>query len=272
MGTERGGRCPIHVHAKEPTSTDGLFAFFAIACALTWLLATPVALAWMHHTAPPPYAVACAGLSAFGPLVAALVIAGRQRRLGEVFGRWRTNPLWIVLALVTPMTIHTVAAALSTASGFRPSQWLHPLSSPEQIAALVVFPLGEEFGWRGFAYPRMVKRYGAVKGSLGLGAVWGLWHLFYSISPTTGHFDLFMFGYEMVELPLYSLIIAWLFEHANRSMGVAVAVHAGAHLDQLEHAPRSEIGLHAAHIAVVVLLAAGAARWLHKRELAQTRK
>lgn len=241
---------------------DGLLLFFAVACGFTWALAAPAAWAWMHHAAPPAYAVACAGLSAFGPLVAAVVVAATQRRAGDVFRRWRANPPWLVAALFAPMAIHLLATALSVALGDTPARWLHPPSAPEQVAALVVFPLGEEPGWRGFAYPRIVARLGVVRGSLALGAVWGLWHLAYAVTPDAAGFDAFTFALTMAELPLYSLLMAWVLERTNRSLSVAIAFHAGAHLDHVELAPHDDLRLHAAHLAVVAVLAVLAARSL----------
>lgn len=251
---------------RSPHALRQLFAFFALACGLTWVLAAPVSLAWMRHLAPSPSAMACAGLSAFGPLVAALLIAGRQKQLRNVFGHWQSNPAWIVLALFTPMMIHVIATALSMATGRAPGEWLHPPSTPERVAALLVFPVGEEFGWRGFAYPRLVERYGLVKGSLVLGALWGVWHLMYSIPPDTGHFDGVLFGMTVAELLLYSLLIAWVFERAQRSMAVAIAFHAGSHLDRLENVPFADFRLHAMHLAVVATLAIVAARSLVNAE------
>lgn len=247
------------------------FGFFVLSWALTWTLALPAAAAWMRHEAPPPLAVACAGLSAFGPLFAALFASIRTKTLGEVFGRWRANPAWVVLSLVTPLILHTVATLLYAALGGHPDRWFHPPTKPEQMAALVVFPLGEEFGWRGFAHPRMARRYGLVRGSLLLGAGWGLWHLVYGITPQAAGFDPFTFGLTMVELPLYSLLVAWVFERTNRSMAVAIAFHAGAHLDHIELAPSTEIGIHALHVLVVGALAILAARALSRldRERAQ---
>jgi membrane protease YdiL (CAAX protease family) len=251
---------------RREGGVNAAYEYFGLACAITWLLAVPAALAWRRHEAPPPYAVACAGLSAFGPMLAALAVAGPRRQLGEVFGRWRTNPAWIVLGLFAPATVHAVATALYTAAGGHPAQWFYPPVTPEQVAAFLVFPLGEEFGWRGFAYPRMVQRHGLVKGSLIVGAVWGLWHLMYEITPEAGGFDAVGFGTMLVELPLYSLLIAWVFERSNRSMAVAIAFHAGAHLDNIERARRTDLRLQVLHVAVLAIIAVFAARSLARRE------
>ena len=257
------------ISTAGPTSgSDGVSLFFVLACAITWTMASGAALAWMHHQPPSPLAVAGAGLSAFGPLLAALVVAGRQRQLRQVFGRWRTRPAWVLLALLAAPLIHLIATALFVAIGGHPDRWFHPPNSPEALAALVVFPLGEEFGWRGFAHPRMVSRYGVVRGALGVGVVWGLWHLVYTITPAAGGFDPLELAMIMTELPLYALLIAWVFERADRSMAVAIAFHAGAHLDHIERAPRADLRLHLLHLAVLAAVA-GAAAWSLARRAAR---
>ena len=184
-----------------------------------------------------------------------------------MFGRWRTGPVSVLLALLAAPSVHLIATALFVAIGGHPDRWFHPPNTPEAFAALVVFPLGEEFGWRGFAYPRMILRLGFVRGPLAGGAVWGLWHLVYAITPAATGFDPIELGTIMTELPLYSLLIAWLFERANRSMAVAIAFHAGAHLDQIERAPRTDLRLHLLHLTVLAI-AAGAAAWSLSRRVA----
>jgi len=255
--------------AGPASRADGVYLYFALACAITWTMASPAALAWMHHQPPVPLAVAGAGLSAFGPLLAALVVAGRQRQLRQVFGRWRTSPAWVLVALLGAPVVHLIATALFVAIGGHPDRWFHPPSTPEAVAALVVFPLGEEFGWRGFAHPRMVSRYGVVRGALIVGLVWGLWHLVYTITPAAGGFDPIELAMIMTELPLYALLIAWVFERADRSMAVAIAFHAGAHLDHIERAPRTDLRLHLLHLTVLAAFA-GAAAWSLSRRAART--
>jgi len=38
-------------------------------------------------------------------------------------------------------------------------------------------PVGEEFGWRGHALPKLQHKYGPLIASLVIGTVWGIWHL-----------------------------------------------------------------------------------------------
>ncbi|HVW30874.1 MAG TPA: CPBP family intramembrane glutamic endopeptidase [Polyangiaceae bacterium] len=249
---------------ERNTRTAG---YFLLSWVITWGCALPTALAWMQHSTPSPLAVAGAGLSAFGPLLAALTFAARTGNASRIFKPFRAAPALTLLALAAPFIIHTIATALYAALGGHPSAWIHPPSTPEQLAALVVFPLGEEFGWRGFAYPRLVERHGLVKGSLLLGIGWGLWHLAYSITPQAAGFDALKFALAMVELPLYSLLIAWGFERANRGMAVALAFHAGAHLDHIELLPRAELGLQGLHVLVLAVVAGIAARALAAQDV-----
>jgi membrane protease YdiL (CAAX protease family) len=242
---------------ESPTRApgDGLVSFYVLSCGATWLFALPAALAWSRHATPSPIAVACAGLSAFGPTLAAYVIARRRGALRETFGRWRSNPGWVLGALAMAPVIHFAATAAYVAIGGHPAAWFHPPAQPERWAALVVFPLGEEFGWRGFAHARSVERYGLVRGSLWVGLVWGLWHLAYAVTPEAGGFDVVTAVMTIVELPLYAVLIGWLFEKSGRSMAVAIAAHAGAHLDHLEPATRGDLRWAAVHLVVVGAIA-----------------
>ena len=249
-------------HARTPAERGDVIGFFVLACAITWLLDLPLVLAWSRHLTPPPYALPLAGLGALGPTLAALVIASRRRALRDVFGRWRANPLWILLALFVPFLLHLLATAIEVALGGQPAHWFYPPVQPEHIAALVMFSIGEEFGWRGFAYPRIVRMHGPVVGSLLLGLVWGLWHLGMTFTPEKGAPDLLALGVMMAELSVYSVVFAWFFERGGRSMAVAIALHAGGHLDNVNRAPESEIRLRVLRFVIVVIAAAIAARAL----------
>lgn len=241
---------------------DGSLAFCVLACLGTWTLSAPAAWCFMEHAPPTPLAIAGAGLSAFGPLLAALLLAAKRGRARSIFQPFRAPLRWIVLGLFAPLITHVLSSALFALLGGAPAQWFHPPSTSEQIAALVVFAPGEEFGWRGFLQPRLSRRYGPVIGALLVGLVWGVWHLAYCITPAAGSFDGALFLLGLIKLPMWSVILAWLLSRAKGGLAVALAVHAGAHLDNLQRAQQLDWTLHGVHIALLAVLALYAARSL----------
>ena len=48
----------------------------------------------------------------------------------------------------------------------------------------------------------------------------------------------------MVRMALASVVIAWFYERSNRSVAVAIAIHAGAHLDNITRISQAEVRLH----------------------------
>lgn len=237
--------------------------FFALACAFTWLADLALVLAYVRHEAPPAHALPLAGLGAFGPTLAALVVASWRGQLGAVFGRWRCDPLWIFVGLLTPLLLHLPATLLDVALGGAPRQWFYPPDRPEYFAAMIVFSVGEEFGWRGYAYPRLASLHGPVVGALIVGAVWSIWHLGMWFTPDGGP-DPTLIAYGTVELMLASVVFAWMFEKGNRSMAVAIAFHAGAHLDNPGRDPDTELQLRLLRLLMWAIAAAFAARALSR--------
>lgn len=55
-------------------------------------------------------------------------------------------------------------------------------------------PLGEEFGWRGYALPKLEARFGATAGCFVLGLLWAGWHLPLFLMPkwTTSPFWIYL--------------------------------------------------------------------------------
>lgn len=246
------------------SSLRSVYFYYALACALTWSLSLPATLAFLRHEAPSALATTGAGLSALGPLFAALLLSLRDGTVGSVF-RIRTSAPWLgwsAIALLTVVGLRVAAALVTAALGFDLSRWTYPPELPTQMAALVVFPLGEEFGWRGFAYPRLRDRFGLVNGSLLVGAMWSLWHLGYMVDMKTGELAWVSQLESLISLPLYSVIVTYFFEKARGSVAVAIGFHAAAHMNHVELAPWSEIGFHLTHLTIVAAAALVAARAL----------
>ena len=115
--------------------------------------------------------------SVFGILLT-LVIDGREglKALFARAGRWRVKPVWYGVALLLPAALYglnyVVQGLLAGA--------VVPIDAAEKLAfsipTALMACLLEEFGWRGFAQPRLQLRYSALVSTLIVGVAWGLWH------------------------------------------------------------------------------------------------
>jgi membrane protease YdiL (CAAX protease family) len=251
------------VRRASQDGARGAYVVLGLACFITWQLSAPIAFVIWSGEAPPPLVLAFAGLSAFGPSLAALAIGGIRGELSEIFGRWRTRWTWIALGLCSMPLLHLPATLLEVALGGSPAQWFYPPVRAEHIAALVLFSIGEEFGWRGFAYPRLAERHGALASACIVGVAWSAWHFFMWFTPD-GPPTLAAFSLGALHLTLASVIIAALFEKSGRSMAVAIALHASGHLDNVMRAPASELRLTLLRLLVLAVAAAFAARSLSR--------
>jgi membrane protease YdiL (CAAX protease family) len=120
-------------------------------------------------------------LGTAGPTVAALATHRIFERNWRAVRIWSTAPkllLGIVIGASAVLIAAFTAAFFMTKSSFERWQW----SSLAQILTLFLpnllgGPLGEESGWRGFALPRLQRRFDPVTSSLLLGFLWANWHL-----------------------------------------------------------------------------------------------
>jgi hypothetical protein len=126
-------------------------------------------------------------LGALSSSLAAIVLAaveGRRGGVRELLSRvliWRVGIGWWAFALLFPIISSVAALYLFDLFGGPTVTWsdLQPLYSvvPIFIFLTIFAGLGEEFGWRGFALPRLQARYNALVSSLIVGVMWGLWHI-----------------------------------------------------------------------------------------------
>jgi CAAX protease family protein len=98
--------------------------------------------------------------------------ASGLRNLFARMGRWRVNPRWYAVAILTPQVLALVvllsfAGLISQA--FTPKLFL--------VGALFGIPgIIEEIGWTGYAFPKMRMSHSALIAAVLLGVLWGLWH------------------------------------------------------------------------------------------------
>ncbi len=91
-------------------------------------------------------------------------------------------------------------------------------------------PVGEEFGWRGFALPKLQSTYGPLVASLVIGVIWGIWHLPTFFAPlgvlsalTTALGIGFILPYTITTIAS-SIFMTWLYNKTQKSALIAGVV------------------------------------------------
>jgi membrane protease YdiL (CAAX protease family) len=209
-----------------------LVPFFVLTYAITWGIAaflfifpdTFKAIFGSLSVSSPIFVLAVAA-----PTISATILTyvgscwSGLRNLYAPILRWRFGIHWYLLVLVG---LPLIGFADSRMAGSQPKNDLSTslLVLVFLLRELILGPLGEELGWRGFALPRLLQRFNPLVSSLILGAIWGVWHVpsfFVSSLPQSSlAIPLFLFG----ALGL-SILATWLFLHTGGSVLITVLFH-----------------------------------------------
>jgi len=141
--------------------------------------------------------------------------------LGQA-ARWRFGLPWYVVALVLTVALDLIALLGSPAAA---------LGTVQAQLVLPFAPLGEEFGWRGYALPRLQRFMGALPASLVLGVIWACWHLPYFAYPSI-HPLPFGIGFPLfvVVITCESVLATWIYNSTGGSLLATILFHKGIHL------------------------------------------
>jgi uncharacterized protein len=209
-----------------------ILAFFVLAFAWSWaigLVATQLA------TPSPVLSTALMMAAGFGPSLAGLAIVAifsDGTGLRDWFLRclnWRVGWRWFVFAFLLPPVVMLVALAIHRVLGgaltVPPAADHIPLAILSfGLVFLVGGPLGEEFGWRGYAMAALSAKLDWRAASLIIGVVWGFWHLplFFLASSAQAHMPIPLF---MLNILAGSVVFGWLFEQTQGSVLPALVLH-----------------------------------------------
>jgi membrane protease YdiL (CAAX protease family) len=128
--------------------------------------------------------------AAWGPFVSAVLLAVWHKKGTGLLGLLKrgvevrfSKRWWIPTFLLCPLMIGGAFLISLLAGNSVPElNWIaDPFLLVSSFFVILVTggPLQEEFGWRGYALPRLQVRFNALYSSLILGFMWGLWHLPY---------------------------------------------------------------------------------------------
>lgn len=229
-------------HLDNGPDAADVWGFLLFSHGWTWTFwGVAVAMRWEAFAFPGVVFVVLGGV---GPLLGGVamtgVVDGREglRELGRrivdprrIPGRW-----WLVTLMFIP-AVTTLAAVLAVALG-----WTHqpfdlaearsllrrPLSLVGYAAfVLLLGPLPEEIGWRGYLLDRLQVRWRAAVSSLLVGLAWFTWHL--PLFAMVGYYaaaggppDPVNFATGIV---VASVFYTWLHNNTGRSVLAAILFH-----------------------------------------------
>lgn len=211
---------------------DPLRLFFWLAFGITWGAGgIGLLVGAFNNEAAPPHLHPLHYLAAFGPSIAGFVMAlqtdglsGLRALLVRVIPRPRNVP-WYLAAVVGFLAANFLIVPLFAPSAMPPVQRLLPVLGTTLL--LDTGPLGEEFGWRGFALPRLLNVRSPLAAAIVLGAIWFAWHL-----PT---FFITTLSQHQLSIPLFfvnsvalSVIMTWLYLRSDGDLLLMLLVHAMA--------------------------------------------
>jgi membrane protease YdiL (CAAX protease family) len=162
-----------------------LLSYFVLAYGLSWIIWVPIGWVVSQVDEPPEWAFLLVVLGIYGASGAGFIMTGLVdgkpgvRKLWARVRNWRVGFQWYLVAFLAVPALILVGMALYMLVGhptgpFVPSRL--PVLLLGAIPALFFGPLGEEFGWRGFALPRLQLRYSALWSSIILGILHTFWH------------------------------------------------------------------------------------------------
>lgn len=159
--------------------------FYAFAILFSWIAWLPLVLGrngigLIPLNVPMPWTIA----GTLGPPVAAILMWRREPGGVRAALRERLRPSWsgvvgaIAGILVIAVTFVGGTALLLTRNP--PAGWhigAVSLYGFHWLTTLLGGPIFEEWGWRGYAQPRLQRAFGPLAAALIVGVGWGLWHL-----------------------------------------------------------------------------------------------
>jgi membrane protease YdiL (CAAX protease family) len=215
---------------KKIISTSPLISYFVLALMLSWIGVAPLIL---NPTLPKePFMIL--GALAGPTLSAVIVLAVTEGKAGlrTFFGRyllWREAIVWWFIVLFGILLSLNVVASLILG----PFIWIEFFKNLGQIlptylltlvVGVILGPLWEEPGWRGFALPRLQGHYGPLLGSVILGVIWTLWH-------APGYLG----GWMVSSVPGllvysigFSILATWVYNNTRGSILLMILLHSSS--------------------------------------------
>ena len=211
--------------------------FFIVTFLLSWSIWVPLDLSHFGIAFHIPEATSSIVrlLGVLMPAVSAILLTrimggrGATRGLWARLVLWRVNwRWWMVAGLGQPILLVVAALFTNLISDSKvTAEPLVPVSAfIVNVIMLLLATLGEEIGWRGVALPSLQVQNGAIKSSIILGLLWGMWHIpFWLLLDTFDQFGIGYLGLNLLFVVPLTFYITWFFNHSQQSLLLPVMLH-----------------------------------------------
>lgn len=215
---------------KRFLSKHPLISFYLMAFLFSWFAVAPR----LSNPDLPvePFLILGALL---GPALSAFIMIGVTegraglRDFSRRILRWRVGIFWWFIVLFGILVALNVIASLFLGLSIIREFLLHAGSIlPTYLFALffgvILGPLWEEIGWRGFALPRLQSRYGPVAASIVVGMLWAFWH----IPGYPGGWMEAAFPALLISSIGFSVIATWIYNNTAGSILLMILLHSSS--------------------------------------------
>ncbi len=208
------------------------FLFILLTYFLTWSVEIPAALTkhgYLHMNVSKALQTICT----LSPGIIAIILTAiyfRKNGLKSLFKsiiKWRVKFRWYVIIIILGIALCGLSLVIFN--------WISGQSiKPDEpynfiFYFIIILPLSalwEEIGWRGFLLPVLQEKYTAIKSSLIIGFVWGLWHLpiYLAINPY-GDKTIIFFLMMFIGCFALSIISTYLYNSTKGSILICILFH-----------------------------------------------
>jgi membrane protease YdiL (CAAX protease family) len=215
------------------------FVFFGLTLGLSYLVFWgPLAvfqiptISFVRGMMGPVWAIVLFITGGFVPSLVGLFLTWKQegaaglrdlgRRILQVNIGWR----WYLAAVLVVILATTGQLIIIRLMGQAFDMTLFVAQLGSVLPLVILGPLSEEIGWRGYALDRLQTKWSALTSSLILGLGWGLWHLpLFAMLGTSQHELAIPFVGFLVGLMAVSVLFTWLHNNTAGSIWTAIFFH-----------------------------------------------
>lgn len=216
-----------------------VFVFFGLTLGLSYFVFWgPLALfkiptiSFVSDVRGPAWAIALYIIGGFIPSLSAVFLTWSKeglpglRTLGRRIIQFKLGWRWYLFTFLIFFAGTAGQLAINKLLGntFNGTLFLAQLGS--FLPLLILGPLSEEIGWRGYALERLQTRWNGITSSLMIGLVWALWHLplFMMVGTSQNELKIPFISF-LVGLMASSILYTWLYNNTKQSLWSAILLH-----------------------------------------------